>query len=47
MWKSAGLSAELLLVLDAAGQAELTLQHRVGVGGVDAPLQLLLIRKSI
>lgn len=30
VWKSAGLSAELLV--DAAGQAELTLQHRVEGG---------------
>lgn len=35
-WKSACLSAELLLLLlvfDAAGQAALTPQHTVGVGG--------------
>lgn len=30
VWKSAGLSAELLLAFDAAGQAELTLQHSGG-----------------
>lgn len=33
VWKSAGLSAELLLGFDAAGQAELTLQQGGGGGG--------------